>query len=158
MQSWPSGCAPAEAALYVKNESSLDAPCDRVWAWLVRPDRWHEYYPNARRVRIVAGTGPELGVGTTFKWMTFWLPLTSRVATCVPGRHLAWEFRGIGIHGCHRWHVNPSGDECRVVTEETQRGFLPSFFSRLIRPKLLRQHDLWLAGLERAAQSGPPVA
>ena len=49
------------------------------------------------------------------------------------------------------------GAGCRVITEETQRGFLPSLGRLYIRGALHRNHQAWLEGLARMAATGVPA-
>ena len=157
MSDWPPGHAPEGAAVFAHNELRMSVPPERVWAWLVRADRWNEYYGNAHWVRIVNGPGPGLAPGTTFKWVTFNAPITSTVIEFEPYTRIGWDFRGLlGARGYHRWLLEPSGDGCRVVTEETQRGWAIRLVAPLMRSQLLKQHQRWLEALERVAAAGEP--
>lgn len=153
---WPTEHAPDGAHVHVPNQLDMGAPVENVWAWLVRPDRWSEFYENVRRARIVKGPEPELQLGSTFKWVTFNTPITSTIAAYEPGRHLAWEFSGPLIRGYHYWQLDPTESGCRVVTEETERGLAPRLLSSVITRQMARQHQLWLEGLERVAKAGWP--
>jgi hypothetical protein len=134
----------------------MKAPIENVWAWLVRPDRWSDYYGNVKRARIVDGPGPELELGSVFKWVTFNTPVTSRITAYEPGRHLGWTFTGPLLRGHHYWQLDPTDEGCFVLTEETERGLGPTLLARMITRNMKREHQNWLEGLDRIAQSGPP--
>jgi hypothetical protein len=153
---WPPEHRPDGAAVFAHNELEMKASPEAVWAWIVRADRWSEFYGNAKRVRIVSGEEPELQLGTKFKWVTFNSPVTSTIVACVPGSHLAWEFAAPGMRGYHYWQLEPTDDGCRVVTEETQRGLAAWLLSPFMRSQLARQHQRWLEGLERVALGDRP--
>ena len=152
---WPESMRPDQCPVRSFNELTIAAPAERVWAWLIRATRWPEFYGNARRVDINGGDH-ELTPGVTFRWTTFNLRVTTTVKEFEPARRLAWFGAGYGSQGYHAWTLEPRGDACHVVTEETQRGFLPSLGRLYIRGALHRQHQKWLEGLARVAAAGSP--
>jgi len=154
---WPEAHRPDRCPVSSFNELSIAAPAERVWAWLVRAPRWPEFYRNARRVEIEGGAD-ELTAGVTFRWTTFNLRVQTTVTEFEPARRLAWFGKGYGSTGYHSWTFEPRGDQCHVITEETQRGILPSLGRFYIRGALHRQHQAWLDGLARMAAGGLPLA
>lgn len=152
---WPDHHRPNQCPVSSFNELSIAASADRVWAWLIHAKRWPEFYGNARGVEIDGG-GDQLAAGATFRWTTFHLRVQTTVREFDPCRRLAWWGAGYGSAGYHTWTLEPDGQRCRVVTEETQRGLLPSVGRLYIRGALHRQHQHWLEGLARMAGSGMP--
>ncbi len=66
----------------------------------------------------------------------------------MPSRPSLWP------KGCHLWVLEPIDSGCRLVTEEVQRGLLPSIGRVYLRHGLHTWHDRWLAGIaERAGRS-----
>jgi hypothetical protein len=57
------------------------------------------------------------------------------------------------------WLLDGDGPEWEIVTEETERGFLPTLARPWLRPAMLRQHQRWIEQLARLAESGerPPA-
>ena len=147
---WPDAHHPDRCPVSSHNELVIASPADRVWAWLVRAKRWPEFYKNARRVEIEGGA-EDLSPGVTFRWTTFNLRVTTTVREFEPSRRLAWFGAGYGSAGYHSWTLEPRGEHCHVVTEETQRGFLPSLGRLYIRGAQHRNHHAWLEGLARMA-------
>jgi hypothetical protein len=52
--------------------------------------------------------------------------------------------------------LEPAGAGCRVLTEETQRGWLPMLARWYLLRMLARGHRGWLEDLRRVAESGDP--
>lgn len=142
--------------MYSFNELTMPVPARRIWPWLVRAAEWPAYYANARDVRFVSSGGPELEAGTVFRWRTFGVPVETRVEELVPFERLSWSGRGLGARGFHAWILVDEGERCRVVTEEAQRGFVPSLCRLAFRRMLQYQHQRWLEGLEKVSIAGPP--
>lgn len=153
---WPAAHRPEGAAVYGYNALSIAAPAERVWAWLIRAAAWPTYYANAWNIRFENAPGPNLALGTRFTWTTFYVRVDTTVVEFEPSSRLAWEGRTPGGVGYHAWVIEPTPSGCHVVTEETQRGIVPSLGRRLLRPGLLWQHQRWLEGLARRAVAGLP--
>ena len=153
---WPADAAPQGAAVYTYNEIDVAAPPAAVWAWLVRAPAWPSYYGNASNVRFPDGGGPDLALGTRFTWRTFGVNVETTVTEWVPNERLAWRGKTLGGTGHHGWVIEPTAAGCHVVTEETQRGIVPMLGQWFLRRGLLTQHQRWLEGLKRMAESGPP--
>jgi hypothetical protein len=99
-------------------------------------------------------TGP--GARHRFTWTTFNVRVDTTVVECVPSERLAWRGKTVGGTGYHGWVIERTAAGCRVVTEETQRGIVPSLARWYLRRGLLTQHQRWLEGLARAAVAGMP--
>lgn len=151
---WPAGHEPAGAALHEVNVCSSSADPEAVWAWLVRPDHWREFYVNALRVRHVTGPWPELALSTRFSWITFGAPVTTEVTEFEAPHRLAWTGHGLGAVGHHAWVLTATAGGCEIHTEETQRGRAVSLLAPLLGPVMRRFHQRWVEGAARIAESG----
>ena len=154
---WPAAFRPDRVPVHSFNEIDVAAPPERVWAWLVRASAWPSYYPNASNVRFVDGGGPDLALGTTFTWRTFNVTVKTTVVELVPYERLAWKAFPVGGVGYHSWVITPTAAGSHVVTEETQRGIVPSLGRWFLRGGLHKWHQRWLEGLARVAPGGPPA-
>jgi uncharacterized protein YndB with AHSA1/START domain len=154
---YPERYEPGRARVYVSNELIMTASCERVWSWLVRADLWPSWYPNSSGVRFETPTAsPELELGTSFRWKTFGITLDSVVEEFVPRERIAWTARAVGVDAYHAWLLEPTSGGCRVLTEETQHGWLASL-SDLAMPKRMHTgHQLWLERLQAKSASGSP--
>ncbi len=149
---WPDAHAPEGASIYAANHTRTTADPELIWAWLIRPDQWHRFYGNAKLIRHRSGPWPQLGLGSCFSWITFG-PGDHRGHRVRTLRRLAWAGRGLGATAYHVWLLDGDGPEWEIVTEETERGFLPT----LARPWLsgdAAQHQRWIEQLTRLAESG----
>jgi uncharacterized protein YndB with AHSA1/START domain len=152
---WPAEFQPADANLYAVNEGASTAPPEAIWRWLVRPDRWGEYYSNARRVRFKDGPWPEIENGSTFTWVTFNAPVTTTVTEFVPFERLAWSGSGMGSVGHHAWVLEADRrGGTRIVTEEVQRGKAIALLRPILRPRMQKSHQEWVDNLAAIAESG----
>lgn len=153
---WPAGEGPEGAPVYTWNAIDVGAASERVWAWLVRAPLWPSYYDNASKIAFPNGGGPDLALGTRFTWRTFNVSVDTTVTELVPNERLAWRGKTVGGVGYHGWVIERTPRGCRVVTEETQRGIVPSLGRLFLRRGLLTQHQRWLEGLKRMAEAGAP--
>jgi hypothetical protein len=97
-----------------------------------------------------------LAADRSFEWRTFGTRVRSVVRTFEPFRELGWDARATGLYAYHGWMLEPAGAGCRVLTEETQRGWLPMLARWYLRRMLARGHRGWLEDLRRVAESGDP--
>jgi hypothetical protein len=80
--------------------------------------------------------------------------VTTEITEFEPFRRLAWTGAALGATAHHAWLLDATGPEWEIVTEETQRGFLPGLFRGRMRPAMLRQHQSWIDELARLAETG----
>ena len=127
---WPAAHVPEGASIYVSNRTLTTADPELAWAWLIRPEQWSRFYGNARRIRHRSGPWPELALGSRFSWVTFGAPVTTEITEFEPFKRLAWTGTAPGATAHHAWLLDASGPKREIVTEETQRGFLPGCSGR----------------------------
>lgn len=145
---WPEGLSPNRVPVWVRNVALIDARADIIWSYLVRAERWPLWYPYARNVRISDSRG-ELHAGCRFEWCSVGVNVRSQVCEFAPNERLAWSASTVGARIYHAWRIEDDGDgRCRVTTEESQRGWLPSV-SRLLLGRIMREHHtVWLEHLK----------
>jgi len=154
---WPARYDPKNCPVHVRNELTMPASPDAVWAWLICAQLWPTWYANSSNVRFLKGSPPDLALGTRFTWITFGFPIESTVLEFVPGERIAWDGHGFGLDVYHAWLIEKAGDGCRVITEETQHGLMPWLGSILMPKRMWKGHQMWLEGLRaNAAKGGPP--
>ena len=152
---WPACYRPEATSVHVRNELAIDAPAERVWAWLVRASRWPEWYSNARNVRI-EGRARDLSPGAHFDWRTFGAAVHSVVEEFVPTMRIGWTGRGFGLDVYHAWIIEPREAGCYVLTAENQNGIAARLQALVLPRRMWRYHQLWLEGLAAQARQGPP--
>lgn len=155
---WPADLLPANTPVFAHNELRIDARPEVVWAWLVRAQRWSEYYFNCRGLKFVGGRPEhgELRPDVRFTWWTFGVPVDCTVTEFQANRRLAWRGGGAGASGYHGWLIQPAGDASLVVTEEVQAGLVPRLAAPILNRALAWTHQKWLESLARVATAGPP--
>lgn len=80
------------------------------------------------------------------------LSFRSTIKEFEPYRLLAWESVKKSIQGYHVWLIIPTASGCRVITDESQNGWLTFLEKTFQRKKLKRLHDVWLTELKRKAE------
>ncbi len=161
---WPPAYRPATAPVAVRNEIEIPVPASQVWAWLLRAELWPAWYSNAAAIHFLSHSGPDLRNRSRFRWKTFGLTVTSKVLEFDPPNtpeapaRLAWDAHTVGLNAFHAWLLTPlPNGHTHVLTEEVQHGWLARLGKFLFPRRMQTQHQLWLEGLSRQAQSGPPT-
>ena len=156
---WPHRYAPERAPVHVRNELTLDVPCEAAWAWLVRARLWPTWYRNSAHVKYLNSDAADLAEGTRFRWKTFSVTIESTVREFVPGERIAWDARGPGLDAYHAWVLSPTAQGCHVLTEETQHGWLARASNLAMPNRMHKYHQLWLEAMgDQAARGFPPAS
>lgn len=145
---WPSEYDPANSKFYVHNEIQIDASPEIVWEFLIDALKWESWYAGAKNVSFIHSGDSLLNANSVFNWETMGLKFESEIQQFEPYRLLAWESKKKIIQGYHVWLIVPDGNGCKVITDESQNGWL-TFFEKIFQGKKLhRLHDMWLAELK----------
>lgn len=153
---WPEKYHPDRTPVHVRNEIDIAAPCERVWAWLIRAQLWPTWYDNADDVQFIRGSGPDLAADTQFRWRTFGVNIESTIREFEPSSRIAWDAKGTGIDAYHAWLLEPTSGGCHVTTEETQYGLLARTGQLLMPDRMSRGHQRWLESMRDKASAGWP--
>lgn len=158
---WPDDLRPEKSPVYTYNELAIAAEPRLVWAWLVRAAWWPKWYPYWIEIKILSGTGPDLAPGTAFTatapiWKIFNVKIKTIVKDFLPCERLAWRGSSFGVDGYHAWVIEPAAGGCKVITEETQKGWLASLTSTSTEKEIVHRHQVWLEGLAKMSQTGLP--
>lgn len=148
---WPAGYSPAESPVHVVNSIDIAAPPSAVWTHLVRAAEWPVWYANASKVAIT-GDDRDLSAGARFRWRTFGVGLETDVLEWVENERIAWLATSFGIKAYHAWLIAPIDGGCRVITEETQHGFVARAGSILFPRRMYDWHQKWLEGLKARSE------
>ena len=153
---WPDNYHPHNTAVHVRNEIDIAAAPEIVWAWLIRAERWPQWYVNSANVRFIEDNPPDLALGTRFKWKTFGVGIDSTVQEFVPGERIAWNGKSFGIDVYHAWLIVKTPNGCKVITEESQRGFMSRLSALLFPKRMWKFHQIGLEGLRDNSANGIP--
>jgi hypothetical protein len=149
---YPSKFNPRNAPVYVSNEIDIEAAPEKAWEWLVSAKTWHEWYQNASAIELINQTGDKLLSGSIFRWKTFGVRLRTEVVEFVPNERIAWLAKGTGIVAYDAWLFIPGASGCKVVTEETQYGWLCRLAKFFFPRRMYIYHQKWLEGLKKKAE------
>ncbi|MEO7194077.1 MAG: SRPBCC domain-containing protein [Pseudonocardiaceae bacterium] len=157
---WPRDEQPRGAPVFTHNERIIPASPERVWNLLVDAQGWSEFYANAWFVELADPQQRDLRSGSVFRWVTFGMPMTSLVDPCKRPLLIGWRWHSRwwsrGAHGYHIWLLESHEQGTRVVTEETNRGVVPSLLYPVIQPLLWLAHNYWLRQLARQVRVREP--
>lgn len=150
---WPQAFNPENSKFYVHNEIEINAQPQVVWGILINAKEWHTYYKGAQSpIEFVDTTAKTLQDGLKFNFHTMGLKFQPIINEFVPYERLAWTSRIKSIQGYHAWVIVPTANGCRLITAESQNGFL-TFMQKVFQPKkLLKLHDEWLKLIKERAE------
>jgi uncharacterized protein YndB with AHSA1/START domain len=150
---WPEQYEPKRVSFFVHNQIDIDASPEAVWKVIVQAETWPTWYEGAENVKVSNGTNGVLGPRSAFTWSTMGLDFVSTVTEFQPPYRLSWESRKSTIQGYHAWLIIPTVTGSRVVTEESQYGFMTLLQKIFVPNKLHRLHDVWLNQIKKRAEA-----
>ena len=150
---WPDNYQPSEAKFYVHNQIDIAAPAEYVWAQLMDAEGWPAWYEGATEVKVSDRTDGQLHENAEFTWKTMGIDFRSTIEEFQPPYRLSWESHKKSIMGYHSWLIIPTEDGCRLLTDESQHGWLTFMQKTFIPRKLEQQHDLRLAAIKDRAEA-----
>jgi len=151
---WPEGYAPEEAGFFVHNEIDIHADPQVVWDILIEAEKWPDWYIGAKDVKVTNDSTGKLESQSVFSWKTMGQNFeTTTIKEFEAPYRLSWEAIRNNIRGYHAWLIIPQDEGCKVITSETQHGFL-TFMQKVFVPNKLRKlHDIWLEELKDKAEN-----
>lgn len=153
--SWPAKYQPSKSRFYVHNEIMINASPATVWGILIDALEWENWYKGAKNIRFADTNHQQLQANSVMNWQTMGLKFRSTIKAFEPNRLLAWESVKKSIQGYHVWLIIPTANGCKVITDESQNGWLTFLEKTFQRNKLKRLHDVWLTELKRKAELKP---
>ncbi len=145
---WPAKYDPSVSKFYVHNEIEINANAAVVWSILIDALKWESWYSGAKNVKLTDSTSKVLDAHSIFIWETMGLKFRSIIKEFKAGSLLAWESNKPQIQGYHVWLIVPTKNGCKVITDESQNGWLTFFEKTFQRKKLKRLHNIWLNGIK----------
>lgn len=154
---WPEEFNPKKAKWYVYNEIEINAKPEKVWNVLIDAKKWHTFYKGVESaIEYIDTTATTLRNGLRFKLHTMGLQLEPEIKEFVPNERMAWEVRKGNLTAYHAWVIVPTDKGCRLITPESQNGFL-TFLQKIFKPsKLLNLHEHWLEMIKAKAEETTP--
>lgn len=130
------------APMSARTEILIDAPVEKVWAVLTGIERWPEWRADVSNARLEGS----LAVGTSLKWKTKGVAITSTIQELESGRCIGWTGSSVGTKAIHTWTFETQANSTHVITEESLSGWFPSLL-KVFDPTFLEKS---LAGWLRA--------
>ncbi|MBI1307324.1 MAG: SRPBCC domain-containing protein [Bacteroidetes bacterium] len=150
---FPTPYEPSKSKFYVHNEKEINAKPEVVWGFLIDALKWQSWYKGAKNISFSNPTDTLLNSNSVFNWETMGLKFQSTIKQFEPNRLLAWESKKKSIQGYHVWLIIPTDKGCKVITDESQNGWLTFFEKTFQGKKLKKLHDEWLAELKRKSEN-----
>lgn len=151
---WPKEYEPSRSKFYVHNEIEINARPETVWKYLIDALQWEPWYEGAKNVSFNNTEDTFLTASTVFKWKTMGLRFESTIMQFETNKLLAWESKKKSIRGYHVWLLIPDNNGgCKVITDESQNGWLTFFEKTFQRNKLKKLHDVWLSELKKKSEN-----
>ena len=150
---WPANYEPSKSKFYVHNEIEVNAKPEIVWAYLINALKWQSWYKGAKNVSFTEPSDTILNSKSVFTWETMGLKFQSTIKEFEPNRLLAWESKKKSIQGYHVWLIIATEKGCKVITEESQNGWLTFFEKTFQGKKLKKLHNIWLTELKKKSEN-----
>lgn len=150
---WPIEYEPSKSKFFVHNEIAINASPEIVWQFLIDALKWELWYEGAKNVSFKNVTDKKLNANSIFEWETMGLKFESTIKQFEPNKLLAWESKKRSIQGFHVWLIVPTDKGCKVITDESQNGWLTFFEKTFQAKKLEKLHDIWLSELKKKSET-----
>ncbi|RFU40175.1 MFS transporter [Actinomadura logoneensis] len=136
------------APVIVRLSTTIDAPIERVWAVHTGIDAWPTWNGDIDTASLSGPVEP----GSSFRWTTHGLDITSTVFEVVPGERIVWGGPAGGIDGVHVWTFTADGGRVTVRTEESWAGAPVEAAAEQLGRALHASLESWLAALKTRAE------
>ncbi len=139
----------AAAPVITRDEIFVHAPIETVWGIQTDVAAWPSWQPDVDDVRVDGS----LSVGSTFRWRTFGLDITSTVEEIDAPRRVVWSGPAGRIFGAHVWDLTAREDGVLVRTEESWDGEEVRAQAGMLQETLDGSLHGWLKNLKSAADN-----
>ena len=136
------------APVITRDEILIDAPITTIWDIQTDIAAWPSWQPDVDGTQV---EGP-LAVGSTFRWQTSGLDITSTVEEVDAPHRIVWGGSAQGIVAVHLWTLTEREDGVLVHTEESWEGEPVVAQTEILQAALDGSLRGWLENLKRAAE------
>lgn len=138
-----------DAQIVVEHSTLIDAPLETVWRLHTGIGEWPAWQPD---IDAAALDGP-LAPGSSFRWQTHGMDITSTIHEVVPGGRIVWGGPSMGIEGMHVWTFESGPAGVTVRTTESWDGPPITADPDGMRAALDASLIAWLAALKSTAEA-----
>jgi uncharacterized membrane protein len=130
----------------------IAAPPDVVWAVISDVERWHEWTPSVRSIRLLGGRPLDVGTRALVRQPKF-PPVVWTVTALEPGSRFVWRSGapGMRVHAHHSVEPMPGGTRARLHLH--YEGPLGRLLARWTRRITTRYLQFEAEGLKRRSES-----
>ncbi|KUN42121.1 Shy6-polyketide cyclase [Streptomyces longwoodensis] len=139
------------APVITRENILIHAPLRTIWKIQTDVENWPAWQPDV--VSVVKDTPGRLRPGSTFRWTTEGLDITSTVRQVVPGKRLAWGGPAQGITAVHVWTFTPTAHGVLVHTEESWTGTPVEANQAVLQAALDNSLHNWVNNLKHEAET-----
>jgi uncharacterized protein YndB with AHSA1/START domain len=137
------------APVITGDEILIHAPITTIWDIQTDIAAWPSWQPDVDGAQV---EGP-LAVGSTFRWQTSGLDITSTVAEVDAPHRIVWGGPAQGIVAVHVWTLSERDDGVLVHTEESWEGDPVLVQTETLQAALDGSLRSWLENLKHAAEN-----
>lgn len=144
------------APVITRDSLVVNAPIELVWEIQTDVEAWPLWQPD---ITSVTAEG-SLTVGTSFRWFTSGLDITSTVVAVDPPYRIEWGGPANGITAVHVWTLEETDIGVLVSTQESWEGAPIEAAVDQMQTALDDSLAQWLRGLKARAEvasTHPPV-
>jgi hypothetical protein len=129
----------------------INAPPDVVWSVMSDAERWHEWTPSVRGIRILGGGPITIGKRAIVRQPKF-PPAVWKVTALDPGRSFTWESGAPGLRVYATHAVEPTGVGTRASLMLRYRGWIGRLLARMTTDITNRYLRYEAEGLKRRSE------
>jgi len=137
------------APVITRDEILIHAPITTIWDIQTDIAAWPSWQPDVDGAQV---EGP-LAIGSTFRWQTSGLDITSTVAEVDAPHRIVWSGPAQGIVAVHVWTLTERDDAVLVHTEESWEGDPVLVQTETLQAALDGSLRSWLENLKHAAEN-----
>jgi hypothetical protein len=130
----------------------IAAPPDTVWAVMADVERWHEWTPSVRGIRLLGKRPITVGATALVRQPKF-PPAVWKVSELLPGRSFTWTTGAPGMHVFGRHSVEPAAVGSRATLHLHYDGPVGRLLARMTRDITNRYLEFEAAGLKQRSES-----
>ena len=137
------------APVVTRDEILIRAPIQTIWDIQTDIAAWPSWQPDVDGAQV---DGP-LAVGSTFRWQTSGLDITSTVTELDAPNRIVWGGPAEGIVAVHLWTLTQQEHDVLVHTEESWEGEPVLAQTEVLQAALDASLRNWLENLKRRTET-----
>lgn len=129
-----------DAPVITKKIIIINAPIEKVWKIFSDVDNWNVWQKEIVSPKI----NGEFKAGTSFKWKSNGLTITSTLQTVEANKLVGWSGPAFGSFAIHTWYFTEQNGKTTVRVEESMEGWLVNLLKTKFQTGLDTSIEHWL--------------